>query len=218
MKPFQLVGLNWMSLLYKFKIGCILADEMGLGKTCQVISLICHLVQDYEESKGGRGTRPWPNLIVVPPSTYNNWLGEFQKFAPDLSVIGYRGSQAERAEIAYEIEHDPEAFHVVLATYSQINNDADIEAMQSIGMHTAIFDEGHKMKNPETKIYKDLRRIHASWKMLLTGMLPLVLSWALLLMLYRNSCSEQFVGDDLTPQFHKPRHLQWLHATHSVHL
>ncbi|KAI1043666.1 hypothetical protein LB505_003696 [Fusarium chuoi] len=169
MKPFQLVGLNWMSLLYKFNIGCILADEMGLGKTCQVISLICHLVQDYEESKEGKGTRPWPNLIVVPPSTYNNWLGEFEKFAPDLSVIGYRGSQAERAEIAYEIEHDPEAFHVVLATYSQINNDADIEAMQSIGMHTAIFDEGHKMKNPETKIYKDLCRIHASWKMLLTG-------------------------------------------------
>ncbi|KAI3586272.1 SNF2 family N-terminal domain-containing protein [Fusarium oxysporum f. sp. albedinis] len=169
MKPFQLVGLNWMSLLYKFNIGCILADEMGLGKTCQVISLMCHLVQDYEESKDGKRTRPWPNLIVVPPSTYNNWLGEFEKFAPGLSVIGYRGSQVERAEIASEIEHDPEAFHVVLATYSQINNDADIEAMQSIGLHTAIFDEGHKMKNPETKIYKDLRRIPASWKMLLTG-------------------------------------------------
>ncbi|KAF9775348.1 hypothetical protein IL306_006559 [Fusarium sp. DS 682] len=169
MKPFQLVGLNWMSLLYKFNIGCILADEMGLGKTCQVISLMSHLVQDYEESKDGKRIRPWPNLIVVPPSTYNNWLGEFEKFAPGLSVIGYRGSQAERAEIAYEIEHKPEAFHVVLATYSQINNDADIEAMQSIRLHTAIFDEGHKMKNPETKIYKDLRRIPASWKMLLTG-------------------------------------------------
>ncbi|KAF4331695.1 helicase of the Snf2 Rad54 family [Fusarium beomiforme] len=169
MKPFQLVGLNWMSLLYKFNIGCILADEMGLGKTCQVISLMSHLVQDYEESKDGKRVRPWPNLIVVPPSTYNNWLGEFEKFAPGLSVIGYRGSQAERAEIAYQIEHEPEAFHVVLATYSQINNDADIEAMQSIRLHTAIFDEGHKMKNPETKIYKDLRRIPASWKMLLTG-------------------------------------------------
>jgi SWI/SNF-related matrix-associated actin-dependent regulator of chromatin subfamily A containing DEAD/H box 1 len=176
MKPFQLVGLNWMSLLYKFNIGCILADEMGLGKTCQVISLMCHLVQEYEESKDGKRTRPWPNLIVVPPSTYKNWLGEFEKFAPGLSVIGYRGSQAERAEIAYEIEHEPEAFHVVLATYSQINNDADIEAMQSIRLHTAIFDEGHKMKNPETKIYKDLRRIPASWKMLLTGMLLLVFS------------------------------------------
>ncbi|KAJ4272295.1 DNA-dependent ATPase fun30 [Fusarium torreyae] len=168
MKPFQLVGLNWMSLLYKFNIGCILADEMGLGKTCQVISLISHLVQDHEEGNS-KGRRPWPNLIVVPPSTYNNWLGEFEKFAPDLSVIGYRGSQSERAEIAYEIEQEPEAFHVVLATYSQINNEADIEAMQSIRLNAAIFDEGHKMKNPETKIYRDLRRIPAMWKMLLTG-------------------------------------------------
>ncbi|KAM0437500.1 hypothetical protein ACHAPT_001863 [Fusarium lateritium] len=167
MKPFQLVGLNWMSLLYNFNIGCILADEMGLGKTCQVISLICHLVEDY--NKGISRKRPWPNLIVVPPSTYNNWLGEFERFAPDLSVIGYRGSQSERADIAYEVEQDPEAFHVVLATYSQINNINDVEAMQSFDLNAAIFDEGHKMKNPETKIYKDLRRITASWKMLLTG-------------------------------------------------
>ncbi|KAF4988698.1 hypothetical protein FGRMN_9610 [Fusarium graminum] len=168
MKPFQLVGLNWMALLYKMRFGCILADEMGLGKTCQVISLICHLVEDYEGGNHEHG-RPWPNLVVVPPSTYNNWLGEFEKFAPGLSVIGYRGSQAERAEIAYEVEQEPEAFHVVLATYSQINNEADIEAMQSIPLNTAIFDEGHKMKNPETKIYKDLRRIPARWKLLLTG-------------------------------------------------
>jgi SWI/SNF-related matrix-associated actin-dependent regulator 1 of chromatin subfamily A len=167
MKPFQLFGLNWMTLLNNFDIGCILADEMGLGKTCQVISFICHLV----ESDAPRERRPWPNLIVVPPSTYNNWLGEFEKFAPGLSVVGYRGSQMERAEIAYQIEQEHEAYHVVLATYSQINSETDIEAMQSFHLNAAIFDEGHKMKNPETKLYRDLRRIPAAWKMLLTGKL-----------------------------------------------
>ncbi|KND88633.1 ATP-dependent helicase fft2 [Tolypocladium ophioglossoides CBS 100239] len=167
MKPFQLFGLNWMSLLYNYDIGCILADEMGLGKTCQVISLMCHLVEDY--GRKGKGNRPWPNLVVVPPSTYNNWLIEFERFAPNLSVMGYRGTQSERAEIAYEVEQDPEAYHVVLATYSQINSEADVEAMQSFHLNCAIFDEGHKMKNPETKIYQDLKRIPAAWKMLLTG-------------------------------------------------
>ncbi|KAI9171990.1 ATP-dependent helicase fft2 [Paramyrothecium foliicola] len=167
MKPFQLFGLNWMSLLYTYDIGCILADEMGLGKTCQVISFMCHLVEDHKRQP--KSDRPWPNLVVVPPSTYNNWLGEFERFAPSLSVIGYRGSQAERAEIAYDVEQNPEDFHVVLATYSQINSEADIEAMQSFNLNAAVFDEGHKMKNPETKIYKDLRRIPASWKLLLTG-------------------------------------------------
>lgn len=164
MKPFQLFGLNWMTLLNNYDIGCILADEMGLGKTCQVISFICHLVESCQGDE-----RPWPNLIVVPPSTYNNWLGEFEKFAPGLSVIGYRGSQSQRAEIAYQVEQDLDAYHVVLATYSQINSEADLEAMQSFQLNAAIFDEGHKMKNPETKVYKDLRRIPAAWKMLLTG-------------------------------------------------
>ncbi|KAG6280382.1 hypothetical protein E4U48_007916 [Claviceps purpurea] len=167
MRPFQLFGLNWMSLLYSMRLGCILADEMGLGKTCQVISFMCHLVEQYERSP--KENRPWPNLIVVPPSTYNNWLQEFERFAPDLSVVGYRGSQSERAEIAYDVQENPEEYHVVLATYSQITTLEDIDAMRSFGLNTAVFDEGHKMKNPETKIYKNLRRIPASWKMLLTG-------------------------------------------------
>lgn len=166
MKPFQEFGLNWMSLLHNYDIGCILADEMGLGKTCQVISFISHLVESFD---GPDDSRPWPNLIIVPPSTYNNWLAEFKKFAPDLSVIGYRGSQSERAEIGYEVEQAPEDYHVVLGTYSQVNGDADVEALNGMGLHAAIFDEGHKMKNPETKIYRELRRVNSDWKMLLTG-------------------------------------------------
>lgn len=167
MKPFQLFGLNWMTVLYNYGIGCILADEMGLGKTCQVISFFASLAQDYQDR--GTGSPPWPNLVVVPPSTYSNWLGEFDKFAPELNVIGYRGSQAERAEVAYEVRHNPNDYHVVLATYSQINSDADVEALDSLDLTAAVFDEGHKMKNPQAKIYKDLRKISASWKMLLTG-------------------------------------------------
>ncbi|KOS20928.1 ATP-dependent helicase fft2 [Escovopsis weberi] len=167
MKPFQLFGLNWMSVLYNYDIGCILADEMGLGKTCQVISFICQLVQTHEKQPSQE--LPWPNLIVVPPSTYNNWLAEFKRFAPGLSVVGYRGTQTERAETAMMVHQDPEAYHVVLATYSQINCEDDIDAMGSFGLNAAIFDEGHKMKNPETKTYRDLRRIPAAWKMLLTG-------------------------------------------------
>ncbi|KAF4492037.1 ATP-dependent helicase fft2 [Colletotrichum fructicola Nara gc5] len=167
MRPFQLFGLNWMSLLHKNGYGCILADEMGLGKTCQVISLICHLVEDFE--KNGKGERPWPNLVVVPPSTFSNWKVEFERFAPDLSVLSYQGSQAQRREAAVEMLEDPEAYHVVLTTYTQVGSEEDLEAMRELAPATAIFDEGHKMKNPKTKIYRDLIRIKAGWRMLLTG-------------------------------------------------
>jgi len=33
LKDYQLVGLNWLALLYKNKLSCILADDMGLGKS-----------------------------------------------------------------------------------------------------------------------------------------------------------------------------------------
>jgi SWI/SNF-related matrix-associated actin-dependent regulator 1 of chromatin subfamily A len=33
LKDYQLVGLNWLALLYKHKLSCILADDMGLGKS-----------------------------------------------------------------------------------------------------------------------------------------------------------------------------------------
>ncbi|KAF9879792.1 hypothetical protein CkaCkLH20_02603 [Colletotrichum karsti] len=167
MRPFQLFGLNWMSLLYNSGYGCILADEMGLGKTCQVISLICHLVENYE--KTGAGERPWPNLVVVPPSTFSNWMAEFERFAPDLSVLPYQGSQAHRREMAVEMLDNQEDYHVVLTTYTQVGSEEDLEAMRELRPATAIFDEGHKMKNPKTKIYKDLIKIKARWRMLLTG-------------------------------------------------
>lgn len=35
LKDYQVVGINWLSLLYEKKLSCILADDMGLGKTCE---------------------------------------------------------------------------------------------------------------------------------------------------------------------------------------
>jgi SWI/SNF-related matrix-associated actin-dependent regulator of chromatin subfamily A containing DEAD/H box 1 len=57
LKDYQMIGINWLNLLYTKKLSCILADEMGLGKTVQVISFFAHL-----KEKGNKG----PHLIVVP--------------------------------------------------------------------------------------------------------------------------------------------------------
>jgi SWI/SNF-related matrix-associated actin-dependent regulator 1 of chromatin subfamily A len=82
LKDYQLVGLNWLALMYRHKLSGILADEMGLGKTCQVIALLSHLVET-----GVNG----PHLVVCPGSTLENWLREFPKFAPKLVVEPYYG-------------------------------------------------------------------------------------------------------------------------------
>merc|ERR1711988_1988754 len=38
LKPYQLVGVNWLYILYQMKLDGILADDMGLGKTLQTIA------------------------------------------------------------------------------------------------------------------------------------------------------------------------------------
>ncbi|KAL2154885.1 hypothetical protein VTH82DRAFT_3561 [Thermothelomyces myriococcoides] len=169
MKPFQIYGLNWLHLLYQNRHGGILADDMGLGKTCQVISLICAIVEDYERNNRGTDNPPWPNLIVVPPSTLANWAAEFEKFAPKLNVTLYQGSQSARDEIALDIGEDPSSHHVILTSYSQLSRNDDISNLRRLRPTVAVFDEGHKMKNPKTKVYKDLLRITATWRLVLSG-------------------------------------------------
>lgn len=171
MKSFQEYGLNWMYLLYEKGYGGILADDMGLGKTCQVISLMCSIVEDWESNGGAEDdvNRPWPNIIFVPPSTLANWRAEFERFAPGLNVTIYGGSQTERDEIAEEIQEDPASHHVVLASYSQVSRPNDIANLRRLRPIVTVYDEGHKMKNPKTKNYKDLLRVTSTWRLILSG-------------------------------------------------
>lgn len=174
LKSYQLLGLNWMNLLHSKGYSGILADDMGLGKTCQVISFIAQLVDSYtppDEEDGNpvdgedSGSPPWPNLIVVPPSTYENWLAEFERFAPDVSVMPYYGS--DRRNIDPE---EAQNYHVVLTTYTQVERQhEDLEFLQRLNPHAAIFDEGHKLKNPKTLIYKKMMRVPSDWRLILSG-------------------------------------------------
>lgn len=92
LKDYQIAGLNWLVSLYNNKLNGILADEMGLGKTIQTISLMCYLI----EVKKNFG----PFLIIVPLSTLSNWSNEFEKWAPSIKKLTYKGSPAMRKEIA----------------------------------------------------------------------------------------------------------------------
>ncbi|KAI0007480.1 SNF2 family N-terminal domain-containing protein [Xylariaceae sp. FL0662B] len=162
LKAYQLLGLNWMNLLHSKGYSGILADDMGLGKTCQVISFIAHLVESADESDE---RLPWPNLIVVPSSTYENWMSEFERFAPEISVLPYSGSSRRNIEIEEAQEH-----HVVLTTYSQVERQReDLEWLQALDPYAAIFDEGHKLKNRSTLIYKQMMRVPTQWRLVLSG-------------------------------------------------
>lgn len=167
MSPYQLYGMNWLFQLYSRGSGGILADDMGLGKTCQTIAFISLLVDVYKS--GQIEDKPWPNLVVVPPSVLANWENEFAQFAPGLSIVKYSGNPTQRDILGDQLRASPEDYHVVLTSYSQMSRARDANLMTKIGVNVAIFDEAHRLKNPNTSAYKDLIRIEAVWKLFITG-------------------------------------------------
>ncbi|KAK4054081.1 DNA-dependent ATPase fun30 [Microbotryomycetes sp. JL201] len=161
LKDYQMLGLNWLNLLWSRRTSCILADEMGLGKTVQVIALIAHIKETNQ---------PGPHLVVVPSSTLENWLREFSIFAPDINVRSYYGSQADRADLRHELRAMDD-LDVVVTTYNIATSSADdIKFLRKrMDFKVTVFDEGHQLKNSESKKYRDLMLIKAEWRLLLTG-------------------------------------------------
>ncbi|KZT24683.1 hypothetical protein NEOLEDRAFT_1134735 [Neolentinus lepideus HHB14362 ss-1] len=158
LKDYQLKGLQWMVSLYNNRLNGILADEMGLGKTIQTISLITFLI----ECKRERG----PFLVIVPLSTMTNWSGEFAKWAPSVRMIAYKGSPTQRKALQGELRGSN--FQVLLTTYEYIIKDRPI--LSKIKWVHMIIDEGHRMKNTQSKLAQTLTQFyHSRYRLILTG-------------------------------------------------
>jgi SWI/SNF-related matrix-associated actin-dependent regulator 1 of chromatin subfamily A len=161
LKDYQLVGINWLNLLFTKETSCILADDMGLGKTCQVIAFLAYLQTQRVDGV---------HLIIVPGSTLENWLREFERFAPDLQVRPYYGSQAEREEVRYSLEQDFDQLDVIVTTYDMAVGPEDNKFLRKLGpFSVCVYDEAHALRNPKSNRYQQLVRIGADFKVLLTG-------------------------------------------------
>ncbi|KAI8583198.1 hypothetical protein K450DRAFT_170107 [Umbelopsis ramanniana AG] len=160
LKGYQVFGVNWILLLYRMKLSGILADEMGLGKTAQVIGFLAQLV-----SQGSTG----PHLVVVPSSTLENWLREFQKFCPSLDVRSYFGSQVERRRLRYDLREDT-TWSILVTTYQMATGaEMDRKFLRKLNFDVTILDEGHMVKNCTSARYQHLMAIPSSFRLLLTG-------------------------------------------------
>ncbi|KAF7725651.1 hypothetical protein EC973_009458 [Apophysomyces ossiformis] len=158
LKDYQLKGLQWMVSLYNNHLNGILADEMGLGKTIQTISLITYLI----EKKRQNG----PYLIIVPLSTLTNWTLEFEKWAPSVAKIVYKGPPQVRKNLQMDIRYGD--FQVLLTTFEYIIKDRPI--LSKIKWLHMIVDEGHRMKNTNSKLTLVLRQYyHTRYRLILTG-------------------------------------------------
>ncbi|GLI64292.1 hypothetical protein VaNZ11_007476, partial [Volvox africanus] len=162
LRDYQLRGVVWMISLYKNGVSGILADEMGLGKTIQTIGFISYL---WMHCKGGSGKC----LVVGPLSTLGNWEAEFHRFCPDIPVLVYHGAPEQRA--AMRLEHMSEGngkqMPVIITSY-----DVAMMDRRHLERHTwklLVVDEGHRLKNYNCKLLKELRSLKTGSRLLLTG-------------------------------------------------
>ncbi|CAG2175870.1 unnamed protein product, partial [Oppiella nova] len=158
---YQMIGLNWLALMYKKGINCILADEMGLGKTIQVIAFFAYL----RERKAVRG----PHLVIVPASTLENWSREFQTWCPDINILLYYGHQDERAMIREQISKNEIDFDVIITSYTIAQSPGDRSLFKKSRFKYCVFDEAHYLKNIKSTRYTALMNLKAKHRLLLTG-------------------------------------------------
>ena len=173
LKPYQLRGLQWLISLYNNNLNGVLADEMGLGKTIQTIALLTYLM----ETKGCNG----PFLIIVPLSVLPNWQNELKIWAPSIVTVAYRGNATIRKSL-YQNQMAHGKFNCALTTYDFVIRDKS--SLSKIDWAYLIIDEGHRIKNANSKLTITLSKFYrARYRLLLTGT-PLQNSlpelWALL--------------------------------------
>ncbi|KAJ8758798.1 hypothetical protein K2173_000519 [Erythroxylum novogranatense] len=168
--PHQLEALNWLRKCWHRSKNVILADEMGLGKTVSACAFISSLYFEFKASK--------PCLVLVPLSTMPNWLAEFALWAPDVNVVEYHGCAKARGIIRQYEWHasDPNGpskktlsfkFNVLLTTYEMVL--ADSSYLRGVPWEVLVVDEGHRLKNSESKLFSLLNTFSFQHRVLLTG-------------------------------------------------
>jgi len=150
---YQHEGVKWMlGCELNSEVGCggILADDMGLGKTMQMIATM-------------RGN-PKKTLIVTIVGTVGQWrdaLIEFGGLRPIIVNPSFTGVLPMGDDCAND---------VVLTTYSFFQKAKVADCLFDVGRWGRIvLDEGHKIRNPTSKGNKEISKLEADIKWILSG-------------------------------------------------
>ncbi len=160
LRPYQEVGVAWLSFVSGLGLGACLADDMGLGKTIQVLALWSELKNKHPHK---------PSLLVLPASLLGNWNAEIQRFTPHLRVRFVHPAQTGQEELQ-AIAADPqqlvESTDVVATTYSMLLRQP---WLHEIAWRLVVLDEAQAIKNPAARQTKAVKRLKADAKIALTG-------------------------------------------------
>ena len=153
LRPYQKNGYTWLNYMDKLGFGACLADDMGLGKTVQVLAYLEKLRTSEKNARV---------LLIVPASLLGNWQKEAEKFAPDMEFRLLHGKSAA----ALEAELTENRAFLTITTYGMA---ARIKGLQEITWDCVILDEAQAIKNPGTKQTREIKKLSAGMRIVMTG-------------------------------------------------
>jgi hypothetical protein len=139
LRPYQKVGVQWLSFLREAGLGGILADDMGLGKTVQALAAIER-----------------PALVVCPTSVLDNWRAETARFRPAWRVSVYHGTERELDDA-----------DLTITSYALLR--LDVHVLSDKRWRSIVLDEAQAIKNPESQVAQAAMRLQGDFKLALTG-------------------------------------------------
>ena len=137
--PAQELGVQWIVQHWNKGRGCLLADEQGFGKTAQAVVAA--------STFGGR------TLVLAPSSVLYQWQEAFTKWGMETPPFVYHRN-------AWEDGHQ-----VVITTYETFK----LHNIYTKSWEVAILDEGAKIKNAATDIFKAVSRLKTRRRLILSA-------------------------------------------------
>ncbi|MDR0627549.1 MAG: DEAD/DEAH box helicase, partial [Bifidobacteriaceae bacterium] len=157
LRPYQKAGYDWLTFIWRHRLGGVLADDMGLGKTVQTLAMIARA--RTEQTAGAP-----PFLVVAPSSVVPGWLEEAARFTPSLVV---RPASETRARAGTTLAELSAGADLIVTSYAifRIDN-AEFSAQPWSGL---VLDEAQFAKNFATKVNQLARQLKTDFKLAVTG-------------------------------------------------
>lgn len=164
LRPYQVLGLNWLDFLTTLGLGACLADDMGLGKTIQIIAL---LIMKQQQRKN-KTTNVMPTILILPASLLSNWKIELEKFSPSIKALYFHASEMNKLEIEKTAKNPRrfDSYDLVLTTYGMLLRQT---WLQDISWQLVILDEAQAIKNPSSRQTKAVKQLKGQARIALTG-------------------------------------------------
>ncbi|MBN1524930.1 MAG: DEAD/DEAH box helicase [Spirochaetales bacterium] len=158
LREYQQKGLDWLSFLDSLSLGGCLADDMGLGKTVQILAFLC----------GIRKTQKSASLLILPASLVDNWLREIGQFLPSLKYhVAHPGLRSKEDPVIDENAIDEiNRYDIVITTYSLAGK---YEWLKNYRWNYIILDEAQAIKNPGTRQTRQIKKLSAVNRIIMTG-------------------------------------------------